>query len=81
MAYQVVDSFRTVETFGGLDSRDVQRVIVRALPSGFTPHSYVPNFAALGFLGPNTEVRAKIAPATMMAKTSKTAIGMNASTF
>jgi len=34
MAYQVVDSFRTVETFGGLDSRDVQRVIVRALPSG-----------------------------------------------
>src|SRR6476469_7308341 len=34
MAYQIVDSFRTVETFGGLDSRDVQRVIIRAIPSG-----------------------------------------------
>jgi hypothetical protein len=34
MPYEVVDSFRTVETFGGLDSRDVQRVIVRAIPSG-----------------------------------------------
>lgn len=32
-AYQVVDSYRTVETYGGLDSRDVQRVIVRAIPS------------------------------------------------
>jgi len=32
--YRVVDSFRTVETFGGLDSRDVQRVIVQAVDSG-----------------------------------------------
>ena len=32
-AYRVVDSFRTVETFGGLDSKDVQRVIVQAEPS------------------------------------------------
>src|SRR4051794_21254032 len=36
MAYEVVDSYRTVETFGGLDSRDVQRVLIRALPSGVT---------------------------------------------
>ena len=33
-AYKVVDAFRTVETFGGLDSVDVQRVIVQAVPSG-----------------------------------------------
>lgn len=33
MAFAVVDSYRTVETFGGLDSQDVQRVIVRAIPS------------------------------------------------
>ena len=32
--YAVVDSFRAVETFGGLDSRDVQRVVVQAQPSG-----------------------------------------------
>jgi hypothetical protein len=34
MAYEVFDSYRTVETFGGLDSRDVQRSGIRALPSG-----------------------------------------------
>jgi hypothetical protein len=34
MPYDVLDSYRTVETFGGLDSQDVQRVIVRAVPSG-----------------------------------------------
>lgn len=33
-AYVVVDSYRTVQTFGGLDSQDVQRVIVQAQPSG-----------------------------------------------
>ena len=33
MPYQVVDSYRTVETFGGLDSQDVQRVIVTSVPS------------------------------------------------
>ncbi len=33
-AYQVVDSYRTVATFGGLSSQDVQRVIVQAIPSG-----------------------------------------------
>jgi len=32
--YTVVDSFRTVETFGGLDSRDVQRTIVQTVPTG-----------------------------------------------
>jgi hypothetical protein len=34
MAYDVFDSYRTVETFGGLDSQDVQRSGIRALPSG-----------------------------------------------
>lgn len=34
MPYEVFDSYRTVETFGGLDSQDVQRVGVRAVPSG-----------------------------------------------
>ena len=33
MPYNVVDSYRTVETFGGLDSQDVQRVIVTSVPS------------------------------------------------
>ena len=33
MAYRVVDSYRTVETYGGLDSVDVQRVVVASLPS------------------------------------------------
>ncbi len=32
--FRVVDSFRTVETFGGIDSQDVQRVIVQTIPTG-----------------------------------------------
>lgn len=32
--FEVLDSYRTVETLGGLETVDVQRVVVRALPSG-----------------------------------------------
>ncbi len=35
-AYQVVDSYRTVATFGGLASQDVQRVIVQTIPTGIS---------------------------------------------
>ena len=33
MAYTVIDSYRTVQTFGGLASQDVQRVTVASIPS------------------------------------------------
>lgn len=33
MPYAIDDSFRTIETLGGLDTRPVQQVIARALPS------------------------------------------------
>jgi hypothetical protein len=46
MAYDVFDSYRTVETFGGLDSQDVQRVGIRAQPSGVSFYvQFAPNAA------------------------------------
>lgn len=41
-AYELVDSFRTVETLGGVSSRDVQEGIFRAVPSGITFPARVP---------------------------------------